>query len=92
MFEYINFLQVNIDKPKYQSLADILFEEADNAAAADAAAAEGATEAASAKKVPSLEDLENMDTEDDEENSEEQEAARILSEILEDEDAEEGTH
>ena len=39
-----------------------------------------------------MEELENMDTEDDEEHSEEQEAARILSEILEDEDAEEGTH
>ena len=85
--------KVNIDKPKYQSLADILFEEAENAAEADKEeAATVATEGAK-KKTPSLEELENMDTEgEDEEETEEEEAARMLREIQEEEDAVEGTH
>jgi len=88
----------NLDKPKYQSLADILFEEAEVAADADAASAEDSAEPAK-KKVPSLDDLENMDLEDDEENAatsatdpEAAEAAALLAEILEDEAEETGTH
>lgn len=83
----------NIDKPKYQSLADILFEEADTAA--EAAKKEGeSVEDGTKKKTPTLEELEAMDTEGDDEGeeSEEQEAARMLREIQEEEDAVEGTH
>jgi hypothetical protein len=83
----------NIDKPKYQSLADILFEEAENAAQADKAAAAVAGEEASPGRggVPSLEELESMDTEGGErsgDENEDDEAARILREIQEEEEAE----
>ena len=93
-YYFCYFFKENIDKPKYQSLADILFEEADNAAAADAAVAEEAVEEKT-KTIPSLDDILNEVGDDDDEedkDEEQQEAEDILNEILADEDAEDGTH
>lgn len=70
----------NIDKPKYQSLRDILFEEAEEAAEADAAAAEVAE---GKKKGKSLDEILAETEEDDEDD----EAAAILNSILEDEES-----
>lgn len=74
----------NIDKPKYQSLRDILFEEAEEAAEAELGEDHPKNRK---KKMPSLEELEAMGDDDDEAAAREKEAEEILNSILEDEES-----
>jgi translocation protein SEC62 len=77
-----NDAKVNIDKPKYQSLRDILFEEAEEAAEAEL----GEDHPKNKKKaMPSLEELEAMGDEDEE--GADAVAEDILNSILEDEES-----
>jgi translocation protein SEC62 len=80
--------KVNIDKPKYQSLRDILFEEAEEAAEAEL----GEDHPKNKKKaMPSLEELEAMGDEEEDGNAEgggaDAVAEDILNSILEDEES-----
>ena len=75
----------NIDKPKYQSLRDILFEEAEEAAEAELG--DDHPKNRNKKAMPSLEELEAMGDDDDEAAAREKEAEEILNSILEDEES-----
>ena len=77
--------KANIDKPKYQSLRDILFEEAEEAAEAELGDAHPKNKK---KAMPSLEELEAMaDEDDDAQENSDAAAEEILNSILEDEES-----